>query len=82
VSVILAGFGASAGVKSKQATPTRNPAGRADWAASQARCDARSLNAIGVPDMRRGLWPRGRGVKPKFFHERRKLLWKRKATLL
>jgi hypothetical protein len=42
VSVILAGFGASEGVKSKRAEPTRNPAGSEAWLASHARCEARS----------------------------------------
>jgi hypothetical protein len=42
VRFIRAGFGASRGVKSKLARPTRNPAGREDWAASHARCAARS----------------------------------------
>ena len=53
VSVILAGFGASAGVKSNRAVPTRKPAGSCDCDASQARCDARSTKAICVLDMDR-----------------------------
>jgi hypothetical protein len=41
VSVIFAGFGASFGVKSKRVHPTRKPAGKADWLASQARWASR-----------------------------------------
>ena len=41
VGVILAGFGASFGMKSKRVVPTRKPLGRADCEASQARCSAR-----------------------------------------
>src|ERR1700690_253689 len=48
VSVIVAGFGASAGVKANLAVPTRKPAGSAACAASHARCDARSVNIICV----------------------------------
>jgi len=41
VSVIFAGFGASRGMNSKRAVPTRNPAGNAAWRASHERCSAR-----------------------------------------
>lgn len=41
VSAIFAGLGASTGVKSKRAVPTRNPRGSAAWEASHARCSAR-----------------------------------------
>ncbi len=51
VSVILAGLGASAGVKSKRETPTRNPPGNGDCVASHARCEARSANVVCVLDM-------------------------------
>ncbi len=53
VSVIFAGFGTSNGVKSKRVVPTRKPAGRAAWVASQARCSAREANAswvLGTPE--------------------------------
>ena len=82
VSVILAGLGASAGVKSKREAPTRNPAGSADCVASHARCAVRSAKVVCVLDMDRELWPRSPGVKPNIFAARRKLLWKCKPTLL
>jgi hypothetical protein len=44
VSVILAGFGASRGVKAKRVVPTRKPAGKAAWLASQARWAVREGN--------------------------------------
>lgn len=44
VSVIFAGLGASRGVNSNRVVPTRKPAGRADCAASHARCAARLAN--------------------------------------
>ena len=82
VSVIFAGFGASAGVNSKREPPTLNPAGRLACALSHARCEARSANTICVLGMSRGVWARGRGVKPNFYGGRRKMLWKCAATLL
>ena len=42
VSVILAGLGASRGMNSKRAVPTRKPAGSRAWSASQARWELRS----------------------------------------
>lgn len=82
VSVIRAGLGASAGVKSKRVTPTRKP---------EERGLSREPGPVRGPILEfhlraghweQGLWPRRRGVKPNFHTRRRKLLWKGKPRVL
>ena len=69
VSVIFAGLGASRGMNSKRAVPTRKPAGSAAWSASQARCAARS-GKVGGGGRHGENWARPRcGGKLYFFTE-------------
>ena len=82
VSVILAGFGASAGVKSNRADPTRNPAGSAECAASQARCDARSVNVNCVLGILQRTVAAAARSEENIFRPRLNLWWKRTATVL
>ena len=66
VSAILAGLGASTGVNSRRAVPTRKPLGRRLWVSNQARCAARLpkmswVLGMGSPSNRR----RAAGSTPK-----------------